>query len=161
MSKIQIIDVNNGNLNYINSFFKLKKKPIIAAIVAPWCGHCQNLKPIWESLLKEYRNKKGNGVLATISEDYMSKIEGNTQISGFPTIRLFKNNKIIDFVQERNKENLKRFIDKHLKVTKGMKRKSRRKRKRRTRRKSNTKRNSRRKRKSNTKRKSRTRRKSR
>ncbi|GAB1599689.1 protein disulfide-isomerase A6 homolog [Argonauta hians] len=54
---------------------------------APWCGHCKNLAPHWQSAATELKGKVKLGALdATIHQEISRKYG----IQGFPTIKLFK-----------------------------------------------------------------------
>ncbi|TGZ82982.1 thioredoxin-domain-containing protein [Ascodesmis nigricans] len=63
-----------------------------AAIVefyAPWCGHCRNLKPIYEKIGK---SMKGIGKVAAIDcdDDVNKPLCGQYGIQGFPTLKFFR-----------------------------------------------------------------------
>lgn len=53
---------------------------------APWCGHCQSLKPHWESAAKSLKGKVKLGALDATVHNTISSRFG---IRGFPTIRYF------------------------------------------------------------------------
>ncbi|XP_078039677.1 protein disulfide-isomerase A6 homolog CaBP1 [Augochlora pura] len=65
---------------------------------APWCGHCKNLAPIWESAATELKGKVKLGAIdATVNKLKAIQYE----IKGYPTIKYFApGKKSFDSVQE-------------------------------------------------------------
>ena len=106
---MQQINVRSDIPSSITKMKTLMNDPdntIIAAIVADWCGACQQFKPIWEATVKTYlstqqgknkNNKHKNKskkikklVLATIQDSTIQEFNIDN-IRGFPTIRVIKN----------------------------------------------------------------------
>jgi len=59
---------------------------------APWCGPCQMLGPIVEQLSAEMKDVK----IGKLNVDDHGDLAGQYQVSGIPTIILFKNGEIVD-----------------------------------------------------------------
>ena len=61
------------------------QKPFVLVIYAPWCGHCKNLKSLWEELAAQYPD-------SFLAVDATDKENGGEQLAkilgaqGFPTI---------------------------------------------------------------------------
>eukprot|EP00882_Tetradesmus_deserticola_P021966 GHRQ01023825.1.p1 GENE.GHRQ01023825.1~~GHRQ01023825.1.p1 ORF type:complete len:259 (-),score=75.64 GHRQ01023825.1:10-786(-) len=53
---------------------------------APWCGHCQQLKPVWEQAAQALR---GIVNVAAVDCDEHKSVAGDHGIRGFPTIKFF------------------------------------------------------------------------
>ncbi|KAL9645569.1 hypothetical protein ABK040_000632 [Willaertia magna] len=72
-----------------NNFDRLvtnSEAPWVVAFVAPWCGHCQRLKPEYEKAA----NSLGGVVnMGTINCDNEKELAQRFGIKGFPTIKLF------------------------------------------------------------------------
>jgi len=66
----------------------------IVMMYAPWCGHCQRLKPIWDKIAK----KPGvSGVKVAKVDCTASKATCEEhQVKGYPTILYFRNGKKIE-----------------------------------------------------------------
>ena len=83
-----------------------------------WCPHCKTAKPEWEQLKAEYQNKSINGYNVMFNEinctdetaDKVKMIE-TYKIEGYPTIKLIKDNQVIDFDAKPTKETLGKFLN--------------------------------------------------
>ncbi|KAI5956266.1 hypothetical protein KGF54_000741 [Candida jiufengensis] len=66
----------------------------IVKFYAPWCGYCQQLKPVWTKLGKVLGSStsKINYNIASVNCDksYNKQLCSSYQISGFPTIMVFR-----------------------------------------------------------------------
>jgi thiol-disulfide isomerase/thioredoxin len=89
------------------------KKPELYLFKADWCGHCNNFKPEWEKIVADSTlTKKVNFI--TMDSEKNRKDINKWQIGGFPTIILKKNNKLIEYNNNRTFNNIKQFINEHI-----------------------------------------------
>lgn len=66
----------------------------IVMMYAPWCGHCQKLKPIWDKIAKQPGTQ---GVrVAKVDCTASTAVCGEFSIKGYPTILYFRNGKLLD-----------------------------------------------------------------
>jgi thiol-disulfide isomerase/thioredoxin len=87
---------------------KQQLKPTIRLFFAEWCGHCNDFKPIWFELKKQYENK--------INFEEIDCSHNNPEleyVEGFPTISIYdKNNKYLEnYENDRSKNAFKQFLD--------------------------------------------------
>lgn len=89
---------------------KDQSKTVLVAFVAPWCGHCKQLTPIYEQLGEKY--KDSDSVLIAKMDATANELE-DIKIQSFPTIKLFPKNsdEIVDYQGERTVDALTKFID--------------------------------------------------
>ena len=71
-----------------------------------WCPHCKTAFPIWNQLKKKYNNI--NFIEVDCDED--TQTADKFKIDGYPTIKLVKNNKIIEYDAKPELETLIKFI---------------------------------------------------
>jgi hypothetical protein len=83
-----------------------------------WCPHCKTAKPEWDQVRAQYENKSINGYKVMFNEinctdetpDKVKMIE-TYKIEGYPTIKLVKDNQVIDFDAKPTKETLTKFLN--------------------------------------------------
>ena len=78
-----------------------------------WCPHCKKAKPIWDALKQKYHGKQINNT--TVYFKYINCEEDEAtadkyKIEGYPTIKLVKNNEIIEFDAKPTEETLTQFL---------------------------------------------------
>lgn len=84
-----------------------------------WCPHCKTAKPVWQKF-KEHIEAKGHasGVKVNFIEVDCEKDHDTADkfnVSGYPTIKLLYNNKVIEYDAKPDQENLQQFLDESLK----------------------------------------------
>lgn len=86
--------------------------PVLVDFWAPWCGPCKMLSPVIEKVAGQYQGKVK---IVKVNTDDYPDVAGNYQISGVPTVILFKGgqpvDRVVGYVPEKN---LSSFLDKHL-----------------------------------------------
>ena len=108
-------DTHQNALDKINKHAKNGGESVIA-LTAPWCGHCNALKP--ELAKMKPKLKGGNGIVANVSDKYHSQLKMDTTVDGFPTIRHFKGgNKVKDYEGKRVATDLANFANSSLNTT--------------------------------------------
>jgi hypothetical protein len=116
-NKINVIKIEQNDAQVLD-----KKLPHLNGIVLfhhPGCIHCIMLKPKWD-MMKE-KAMHTNGKIMEVSAEALEQSHHpiKHQINGFPMIVYLNNGHIKDtFAEERNVENMLRFVTKHLHHTK-------------------------------------------
>jgi thioredoxin 1 len=68
-------------------------KPVVVDFFATWCGPCQRMAPVLESLSKEYGGKVS---FLRVDVDKNPALANKYEIQGIPAIKIFKNGKVVD-----------------------------------------------------------------
>jgi putative thioredoxin len=86
---------------------------VIVDFWAEWCMPCLMLGPILEKITEEH---KGKVVLAKVNVDKNPKLSQLYQIDGIPSVKIFKNERLVDgFIGALPESQVKEYIQKHLK----------------------------------------------
>lgn len=84
--------------------------------MAPWCGHCKTLAPIYAKLAKRF---------AKVDSIVIAKMDGteneseHVTVQGYPTLVFFpadKSKKSIPYEGERTLKGMTKFLKKHAKI---------------------------------------------
>lgn len=96
---------------------ELKNAELILFYV-DWCPHCKTAKPEWDQIKEQYQGREINGYTIIISEhNCTEESAGNEEmlnkykIEGYPTIKLLKDNQVIEFDAKPSKDNLEQFLN--------------------------------------------------
>lgn len=108
---MKVIYANANNMDMINSL--LNKNTVVVFFTAPWCGHCQRMKPVMDNVFGRFKNHNSNGTLLSVSENEMPRLTVDKEIRGFPTIRQYNNGKkVSDYNGMRDEKSLSNYLAK-------------------------------------------------
>jgi len=104
---------NRENMNNSSN-----KEAELILFYVDWCPHCKTAKPEWEKLKTEYESKQINGYNIVFTEynctNETAEIEqlmNQYKIEGYPTIKLLKDNQIIEYDAKPSKATLEQFLN--------------------------------------------------
>ena len=67
--------------------------PVLVDFYAPWCGPCKMIAPLLEQLAAEFQ---GRIKFTKLNVDEAPNLAGNYEISGVPTLVIFRGGKLAD-----------------------------------------------------------------
>jgi thiol-disulfide isomerase/thioredoxin len=83
-----------------------------------WCPHCKTAKPEWDSLKTEYEGKNINGYTVVFEEHNctnesaeVEQLMNKYSIEGYPTIKLIKDNQVIEYDAKPTKSTMEQFLN--------------------------------------------------
>jgi thioredoxin len=77
------------------------EKPVVVKFGTVWCGACQDLKPVYESLAQKYKDEMK---FVDVDADSLRDLAGEYNIQGYPTIIFFKDGKKVKGVEVEDDE---------------------------------------------------------
>ena len=84
-----------------------------------WCPHCKSAKPEWQAFSDEYNGKNVNGYVISCSDKNCTDeadpqttyLINEYKIESYPTVKMWKENKQIEFDAKITKSALKQFVE--------------------------------------------------
>ncbi len=67
--------------------------PVLVDFYAPWCGPCKMIAPLLEQLAVEFQ---GRIKFSKLNVDEAPGLAGNYDISGVPTLAIFRDGQLVD-----------------------------------------------------------------
>ena len=93
------------------------KQATLMLFYVDWCPHCKTAKPEWDSLKSEYEGKTINGYTMDFVEYNCTNEDKETEelmnkykIEGYPTIKLLKDNQVIEYDAKPTKATMSQFL---------------------------------------------------
>lgn len=90
---------------------------ILYFFYATWCPHSRSALPEWDKIVDKYTNKNINGYLlqlipvdSTNETAENAELMNNFNVDGFPTLKLVKDDAIIEFNAKANFDNIDKFL---------------------------------------------------
>lgn len=80
----EVVVLTNANFDdYVDG-----SQPALVEFYAPWCGHCKNLAPAYDTVGETYRRSDGV-LIAKVDADSEKELAGRFGVRGFPTLKWF------------------------------------------------------------------------
>lgn len=115
-AKEMFTTMKSDEINTSKDLDKYTKKydVVIVKFRVSWCGYCKKLAPIWERLNKKHDEstlKSGRTVkLVSLDCDKHKKLAKSHGIQGFPTIKIFKEDRVYEYDGANTFKELDKFI---------------------------------------------------
>jgi putative thioredoxin len=88
-----------------------RQVPVLVDFWADWCQPCKTLTPILTKLIEEYR---GAFILVKVNTDQNQALASQLGVRSLPTVKLFKDGKIVDeFMGALPEVEVRKFLNKH------------------------------------------------
>lgn len=86
----------------------------IVEFYAPWCGHCKSLAPEWAAAAGKTRRLKPAVILAKVDADQHKELAERFDVSGYPTIKIFRSGKAEEYEGPREAKGIVKFVKEEL-----------------------------------------------
>ena len=106
-----------ANREHVSTDKNSNKTANMMLFYVDWCPHCKTAKPEWENLKAEYEGKNINGYTVTFTEYNCTaesaendELMNKYKIEGYPTIKLLKDNQVIEYDAKPTKSTMEQFL---------------------------------------------------
>ena len=77
---------------------------------ADWCGHCKNMKPEWQKVVKRFNCPSSRVNVAEVNSEQIGNMIKPPEIAGFPTIKMYNSGReVAEFDEERLANKMMKF----------------------------------------------------
>lgn len=107
-------NINPSEISILEPSKLQENEIVIVKFYAPWCGYCKKLSPEWDKLTQNYHNKTINNNTIKVQKLNCeeNKKEGSRhKVAGYPTIRIYKKGKQLEFEDDRDYNSISKFIE--------------------------------------------------
>ena len=107
----------NADRDNIDTTQLSNKSANLMLFYVDWCPHCKTAKPEWDNLKSEYEGKNINGYTLVFTEHNCTTESPETEelmnkykIEGYPTVKLLKDNQIVEYDAKPTKSTMEQFL---------------------------------------------------
>lgn len=93
--------------NFEAEVLQVEGRHTLVEFYAPWCGHCKKLTPEYEALATKL---KGFDKIVIAKVDSTENEVPNVAVQGFPTIKFFADNKVVDYDAGRTAKDMEAWL---------------------------------------------------
>ena len=106
---------NTSNEGFAENLEPIGNEVKLVLFHATWCGHCQKFKPEWakaENALKKMGNNvNGKSIrMVKVDADEQPDLVKKYNVSGFPTVKVMTQGKIMDYEGDRSMSGLMKYV---------------------------------------------------
>jgi thiol-disulfide isomerase/thioredoxin len=109
--------VFKANREHVSVDENSNKTATMMLFYVDWCPHCKTAKPEWENLKTEYEGKNINGYTLVFTEYNCTaesaeneELMNKYKIEGYPTIKLLKDNQVVEYDAKPTKSTMEQFL---------------------------------------------------
>ena len=118
MNRGKSLEAFHANRENVPQSEAANKSSTIMLFYADWCPHCVKAKPEWDKVKAKYDGKTINGYIVHFTEYNCTKESAETdvmldkyKVEGYPTIKLVKDNQVIDYDAKPTEDTLTQFLN--------------------------------------------------